>query len=232
MLEARTTTTKVVRRGVGCTQRFGTVAGMDDRYRELLRTTTTTSLLEGLFNPDDDVVWQAFDLRYRPIITGVARRLGVSGSDADDVAQETLIQFVRDYRAGRYQKERGRLRGWVVGIARHRVIDMQRARGRRKEVPGATAMERMPQDNEMEKLWDEELDRSILRQAVEELRRTTKTSEKSISAFEQVVFDRRSVNAVAEDLGMTPHDIYVSRSRITTRLREIAERLRNLYEAD
>lgn len=84
----------------------------------------------------------------------------------------------------------------------------------------------------MEKIWSEELDRSILRQAVEELRRTTKTSENSIKAFEQVVFDRRPVNAVAEDLGMTAHDIYVSRSRITTRLREIAERLRNLYEAD
>lgn len=205
---------------------------MDDRYRELLRTTTTTSLLEGLFNPDDEVVWQAFDLRYRPIITAVARRLGLSVSDAEDVAQETLIQFVRDYRAGRYQRERGRLRGWIVGIARHRVIDQHRSHGRRKEVPGATSLERIPQDNELEKLWDEELDRSILRQALEELRRTTRTSEKSIRAFEQIVFDRRSVNAVSEDLDMTPHDIYVSRSRITARLREIAERLRNLYEAD
>ena len=205
---------------------------MDDRYRELLRTTTTTSLLEGLFNPDDEVVWQAFDIRYRPIITAVARRLGLSASDAEDVAQETLIQFVRDYRGGRYQRERGRLRGWIVGIARHRVIDQHRSRGRRKEVPGATSLERIPQEDDLEKLWDEELDRSILRQAVEELRRTTRTSEKSIRAFELVVFDRRSVNAVAEDLDMTPHDIYVPRSRITTRLREIAERLRNLYEAD
>ena len=204
---------------------------MNDRFQELLRTTTTTSLLEGLFDPDDDVVWQAFDTRYRPIIIAVARRLGLSGSDAEDVAQETLIQFVRDYRGGRYQRERGRLRGWIVGIARHRVIDMQRSRGRRKEVQAATSVERMPEDSQMEKLWDEELDRVILRQAVEELRRTTKTSEKSIVAFEQVVFDRRPVAAVAEDLEMTPHDIYVSRSRITARLREIAERLRNLYEA-
>ena len=205
---------------------------MDERGRDLLRTTTTTSLLEGLFDPDDEVVWQAFDGRYRPIITGVARRLGLSGSDAEDVAQETLIQFVRDYRANRYERSRGRLRGWIVGIARHRVIDHQRSRGRRKEVQGATAMERMPQEDELEKLWDEEMDRSILRQALEELRRTSKTSEKSLKAFEQVVFDRRPVAAVAEDLEMTPHDIYVSRSRITARLREVAERIRNLYEAD
>ena len=30
---------------------------MDERGRDLLRTTTTTSLLEGLFDPDDEVVW-------------------------------------------------------------------------------------------------------------------------------------------------------------------------------
>ena len=204
---------------------------MDDRSRELLRTTTTTSLLEGLFNPDDDVVWQAFDLRYRPIITAVARRLGLSSSDAEDVAQETLIQFVRDYRAGRYQRARAasRLdrRHRPSSSDRPASLTWQTQGGRGCDLAGAACRRRTSSRSSGTRSL---IGTSSVRR-LEELRRTTRTSEKSIRAFEMIVFDRRSVNAVAEDLDMTPHDIYVSRSRITT-LREIAERLRNLYEAD
>ena len=204
-----------------------------DRHEELLRTTTTTALLDGLFNADDGVVWQVFDERYRPIMVGVGRRLGLSDSEAEDVAQETLLQFLRDYRANRYDREKGRLRGWIAGIARHRVIDYQRKRGRRKEKSGGlSSLLEVPDEAGIAELWDLELERSILRQSVEELRRTSRTSEKSIKAFEMVIFERRPVEAVAEELGMKTHDVYVARSRVTTRLREIAERLRALYEVD
>ena len=197
-----------------------------------MRTTTTTALLEGLYDVEDGVVWQVFDDRYRPIIVGVCRRLGLSDSEADDTAQETLIQFLRDYREGRYSRDRGRLRSWIVGIARHRVIDYQRARGRRKEKLGHSSAMEVPDETAVEQLWDQEFERSILRQSVEELRRSTRTSEKSIRAFEMLIFDRMAPERVAEDLEMKPHDVYVAKSRVTTKLREIVERLKNLYEVD
>ncbi|MDG1899506.1 MAG: sigma-70 family RNA polymerase sigma factor [Phycisphaerales bacterium] len=197
-----------------------------------MRTTTTTALLEGLYDVEDGVVWQVFDDRYRPIIVGVCRRLGLSDSEADDTAQETLIQFLRDYREGRYSRDRGRLRSWIVGIARHRVIDYQRARGRRKEKLGHSSAMEVPDETAVEQLWDQEFERSILRQSVEELRRSTRTSEKSIRAFEMLIFDRMAPERVAEDLDMKPHDVYVAKSRVTTKLREIVERLKNLYEVD
>ena len=203
-----------------------------DRHEQLMRTTTTTALLEGLYDVEDGVVWQVFDDRYRPIIVGVCRRLGLSDSEADDTAQETLIQFLRDYREGRYSRDRGRLRSWIVGIARHRVIDYQRARGRRKEKLGHSSAMEVPDETAVEQLWDQEFERSILRQSVEELRRSTRTSEKSIRAFEMLIFDRMAPERVAEDLEMKPHDVYVAKSRVTTKLREIVERLKNLYEVD
>ncbi|MAB82773.1 MAG: hypothetical protein CMJ24_04960 [Phycisphaerae bacterium] len=203
-----------------------------DRHEQLMRTTTTTALLEGLYDVEDGVVWQVFDDRYRPIIVGVCRRLGLSDSEADDTAQETLIQFLRDYREGRYSRDRGRLRSWIVGIARHRVIDYQRARGRRKEKLGHSSAMEVPDETAVEQLWDQEFERSILRQSVEELRRSTRTSEKSIRAFEMLIFDRMAPERVAEDLDMKPHDVYVAKSRVTTKLREIVERLKNLYEVD
>ena len=203
-----------------------------DRHEELMRTTTTTALLEGLYDVQDGVVWQVFDDRYRPIIIGVCRRLGLSDSEADDMAQETLLQFLRDYRADRYSRDRGRLRSWVVGIARHRVIDYQRSRGRRKEKVGHSSAMEVLDEGALEEIWNQEQERSILRMSIEELRRTTRTTEKSIRAFEMIVFDRRSVEAVAEALELKPHDVYVAKSRVTTKLREIVERLKNLYEVD
>ena len=203
-----------------------------DRHDDLMRTTTTTALLEGLYDVQDSVVWQVFDDRYRPIIVGVCRRLGLNDSESDDVAQDTLLQFLRDYREGRYSRDRGRLRSWVVGIARHRVIDYQRSRGRRKEKVGHSSAMEVPDERSLEDIWDQEMQRSILRQSVEELRRTTRTTEKSIRAFEMIVFDRREVEAVAEILEMKAHDVYVAKSRVTTKLREIVERLKNLYEVD
>jgi len=73
------------------------------------RTTTTTALLDGLHDPANEEVWREFDTRYRPIILGFAVKLGLSDEDAADVAQDTLARFVQEYRAGRYDRTRGRL---------------------------------------------------------------------------------------------------------------------------
>ena len=59
-------------------------------------TRTTTALLEGLLEQTNDETWREFDARYRPIIVAFARRVGLGETDAADVAQETLLRFVRE----------------------------------------------------------------------------------------------------------------------------------------
>ena len=88
------------------------------------RTHTTTALLAALHDLSDQPAWREFEGRYAPIISGVARRMGLSESDSQDVMQETMLQFIRDYRAGKYDRTRGRLRSWIIGIARHRIADI------------------------------------------------------------------------------------------------------------
>ena len=82
-------------------------------------TLTTTQLLEGLADPANQAVWQVFDARYRPVLLAFARRLDLSAEDAADVAQEALTRFMTALREGRFDRDRGRLRSWMVGIARH-----------------------------------------------------------------------------------------------------------------
>jgi RNA polymerase sigma-70 factor (ECF subfamily) len=61
------------------------------------------------------------------IYTIAYRALG-SSTDGEEITQEV---FVSAWRArANYQPEKGSLSGWLIGIARHRIADRQRARGR------------------------------------------------------------------------------------------------------
>lgn len=195
-------------------------------------TRTTTRLLEGLFDPAAEAVWQEFDRRYRPIIVGLARKLGLPEEDAADVAQETLARFVKAYRAGEYDRNRGRLRSWIIGIAKYRITDAIRARADRRGWRGDSIISGVPEQRELDAIWDVERRQAILRQAIDELRADSKTSEKTIRTFEMLSFHRRPAAAVAEELGMTLNDVYQAKNRVAGRLREIVARLEALYDED
>ena len=65
-------------------------------------TRTTTQLLDALHDNANEPVWLQIDARYRPIVTAMARRLGLTDTDADEVAQQTLTEFVKAYGEDRY----------------------------------------------------------------------------------------------------------------------------------
>ncbi|MCB9866703.1 MAG: RNA polymerase sigma factor [Phycisphaerales bacterium] len=194
--------------------------------------TTTTELLEGLHDRGNRVVWEEFDRRYRPILHGFLRRMGLDDNDAADVAQETLTCFVQDYRARKYDRQQGRLRSWLIGIARYRLADLRRAAGRRRELLGDSVIDSVPDDAESDVLWAEEQRRFIFEQAVGELRATTRFNERTIAAFERVVLRQEPVTTVGEELGLTAQEIYNAKNRVVERLREIVKRYEDTFLGD
>ncbi len=184
---------------------------------------TTTTLLEGLHDGGNREAWGAFDRRYRPILIAFLRRMGLDPADAADVAQETLACFVQDYRKRRYDRAAGRLRSWLIGIARCRLMDLRRARGRRRELRGDSVIAELPDEREADSIWESEQRRHIFEQAVAELRQTTRFNEKTIGAFERVVLRREPVEAVSLELDLTPQEIYNAKNRIVERLRQIVQ---------
>src|SRR5207248_1631903 len=141
---------------------------------------TTTVMLERLLDPADEAIWHEFDTHFRPVIESVARRVGLDAADAADVAQETLAQFVRDYRAGKYDRQRGRLRAWITGIAQHRILDLQRRRATRREQRGSSAIVELPDQDCLAEYWETECRQQILCHAMQELGRTSKVSPRTI----------------------------------------------------
>ena len=194
--------------------------------------TTSTALLDGLNDPENREVWEQFDKRYRPIITGFAVRLGVDPEDAADVAQDTLTSFLTDYRAGKYDRTRGRLHSWIIGIARHRAYDLFRNRKRHAHERGVSAIDDTPEDSALEQMFEEECREAILRDALEALRTKTKLGEDTVNAFTRHVIDRFPPETVANELGITVDAVYMAKHRCLTKLRTLVAELEQAYELD
>lgn len=195
-------------------------------------TRTTTAMLQALHDGENQPAWEAFDARYRPILVGFAKHLGLGDSDAADVAQETLLRFVQDYREGKYDRQRGRLGAWLVGIARYRILDLRRSRAHRHEVGAALLSGDLDDHDALRQAWETEHRQAVLREAMRELRERTRTDERTIRAFELVAAHGRAPAQVAEELGMSVHDVYLAKCRVAQRLRDIVERLERSYAED
>ena len=72
---------------------------------------------------------------------------------------EALGRFASAFRDGAYERGRGRMSGWLLGIARHCVRDVQRRRGRLRERHGASAVADLPADDELTVAWEAERER-------------------------------------------------------------------------
>ncbi|MEW6253265.1 MAG: sigma factor, partial [Planctomycetota bacterium] len=130
---------------------------------------TTTELLDGLRDPGNQTAWCALDERMRPVVIAVARRLGLPADAAEEVAQHTLVEVFEGYRRGTYDRSRGRLRGWIICIARHRAIDELRRRDRRG---GHDLLADIPDPQRTSAIWEVVWRAHLARESMRVLRAT------------------------------------------------------------
>lgn len=197
-----------------------------------LNTATSTSLLEGLGERDNRTIWHQFVERYRPMIAGYAHRMGLGSEDAEDAAQATLIAFCEAYQAGRYEREKGRLRSWLFGIARNQIRNtMKKRRHREVQVVGDSRQTdffaRIEDGDELEQLWDQQWRDAVLRQCMAEVR--NEVDAQSIEAFELFARQGWSAQKVADHLGMTANAVFLVKHRILKRIRELMPRMEEIW---
>ncbi|MBX3378794.1 MAG: sigma-70 family RNA polymerase sigma factor [Phycisphaeraceae bacterium] len=191
---------------------------------------TTTLLLEQLKEDGNQAAWRQFDERFRGVVLGAARKIGLDESDAADVAQETMLQSLRDYKAGRYDRSRGRLSSWIIAIAHHRITDLLRRKERGAIAAGDTTLREMPAVEDVTNAWSEALQASVFRSAWEAIQSESHLSPVNLRAFELAVIRSVPPEAVASECGISVDQVYVAKSRVSTKLKEIVERLTLAYE--
>ncbi|MFJ2938179.1 RNA polymerase sigma factor [Streptomyces sp. NPDC087219] len=87
------------------------------------------------FVSGDPAALAALYEEHAALVHSLARRALGNAQDAEDVTQQVFIAAWRG-RAG-YRPERGVLGGWLVGIARHVILDARTARTRRTDLERA-----------------------------------------------------------------------------------------------
>jgi RNA polymerase sigma factor (sigma-70 family) len=185
---------------------------------------THPSLLVRIRNADDACAWSEFVEIYSPLVYGYARKQGLQDADAVDVTQEVLRIVARSIGRLDYDPRRGSFRGWLFTIVRNELKDWLRKQ--RSAVVGtgdssaARRFEELPAANEEDSvLWDQEHQRRLFEWAAERVR--GEVQESTWNAFWETTVRGRSGKDVAAELGLSIAAIYLAKSRVMARLKDL-----------
>src|SRR5262245_4378292 len=171
--------------------------------------------------------WKDLTALYRPLILGWLNRQGVPARDLEDLGQEVLLNVVRHLPGFRHTGHRGAFRAWLRTIVCSRTTDYWRALDAATPAGGSGAAAALQQiadsDSELNRQWDEEHDRYVLRCLLdlvgEEFEPVT------LRAFRRLAIDGVSGADAAQELGLSVAAVYVAKSRVLARIRQEAEGL-------
>lgn len=191
-------------------------------------TATRSSLLLRVCDPRDAASWGEFHSIYRPLLIRYARQRGLDAEAAEDVAQQCLGAVSQ--RIGRFERKRS-FRAWLRGMVDHKVADYIAKFGNRALPSRSMEEEAGTESATLSSIWEQTWNERLLQVLSDHLR--THFAEHTLKAFELYVLQDMPVEQIAATLGMTPNQIYVSKSRILRHLRESCDEvLENLYGAE
>ena len=189
----------------------------DDRW------ITTTQMLEALGGSGDGPAWEQLCEHFRPVVVGFAIRLGLSTTDAEDAAQNALMEFVKAFRAGKYARDKGRLSSWLFGIARNVIF---KSRGGRPlehliadKTTGTSFWDLLEDDRQLRKTWDAEWQQMVLKKVFTQAKR--EFGPKTFAAFEQYAWNHEPIERVCQQLDMSRDAVSTAKSKVLRRMGEL-----------
>lgn len=183
---------------------------------------TATSLITGV-RALEPGAWRQLATLYGPLIYGWARRAGLRDEDAADVTQDVFRAVAIGAPHFRHGRQGDTFRGWLWTITRNKLHDFRRRHAEHPLAAGGTdALERLllvAEDDSGNHVVSPAEAGGLVSRAVELVR--AEFEQRSWNAFWQVTVEGRVAADVARDLGMTTNAVYVARSRILRRLRDL-----------
>jgi RNA polymerase sigma-70 factor (ECF subfamily) len=172
----------------------------------------------------DAPAWAQFVQVYAPLVYGFAHRQGLQDADAADLTQEVLQAVAGAIRGLDYDPARGSFRGWLLTVVRSRLSNFRRRRrSRPDEGSGDTAVQNTlagvaaPEDDGA--WWDREHERRLFAWAAERVRPAVEPA--TWQAFWGTAVEGRPAKEVAAALGLSVAGVYVAKSRVLARLKEV-----------
>ncbi len=185
---------------------------------------TRPSLLGALKRSDvGDADWRRFFEAYAPSVFRVARKHGLTVHDADDVVQQVMVAV--SAHIGRFDPDvnRCRFRHWIRVITTNKVTDTFRRQATRPTEPlgdGDSAVA-----PELDRLWDEEWYLQDLQACLHKVE--DEISPRRFEAFSLYTLKGVSAAETARRLNMTANHVYVTRTLVVRRLRQLFNKLQD-----
>ncbi|HEX6985205.1 MAG TPA: sigma-70 family RNA polymerase sigma factor [Planctomycetaceae bacterium] len=180
---------------------------------------TSLGILERACRDRDFESWQRLMKIYGPFLRDWLLGQGVRPADADEIAQDVLIEAAK--RIGTFRRDgREAFRAWLRRLLLNRVQRFVRTRSTAGNGDGAFPAELLrlgDSDGDLSRLWDDEHDAHVTRALAELVRE--RVPEPTWQAFRLTVLDGESVDAAAAHLGMSPNAVCAARSRFLHDLR-------------
>jgi RNA polymerase sigma-70 factor (ECF subfamily) len=196
---------------------------------------TRSSLLLRLQDPQDQQAWTEFVCLYEPLLLRLMRQRGLQDADARDVTQQVIFAVHQAVERWTPDGAKASFRRWLFGIARNLALKSIERNSRiggtaRCGVGGSDMLTLLNQVPEPEHRtvsdFDEEYRNEIFHRAAERVRNEVR--EATWRAFWQTCVLEEPISVVAASLQTTPGNIYVARTRVIARLRQVVEE----YETD
>ncbi|MDB5307118.1 MAG: sigma-70 family polymerase sigma factor [Gemmataceae bacterium] len=187
-------------------------------------STATSSLLGGV-RGNDRAAWERLVDAFYPLAYGWCRRAGLRPEDAADVCQEVFRYVAAGIAGFRRDRPGDTFRGWLRRITERRIIDHRRSRRRQPEaVGGSDALEQLlgvPDGGDADPP-----DHGSVSGALDPILDSVRGEfeHRTWQAFWRTTVDGQPVAAVAAELGVTGNAVYLARSRVLARLRQILAR--------
>lgn len=187
---------------------------------------TRESLILRLPSSQDALAWREFIAIYEPLIIRFAGRRGLQEADAREIAQNVLIAVAKSVDRWQPDRERGRFRAWLFRIARNQLINWiskQATQASSARALDGSALEQFPSEDCRAAEIELEYRREMFRVAAAQARDSFSAS--TWDAFWRTAVLAESVDSVAASLSLSPGAVYIARSRVTSKIRDIIVQL-------
>lgn len=185
---------------------------------------TRASLLLRLRTNDDEEAWREFVRLYTPLVFRYCTRQGLQEADAADVAQEVMRIAARALPEFQYDPQRGKFRGWLLQTTRFRLHKFFAQQKRSPQPASDTVIGRFTEHEpgaDEQGRWEEDYRQRLFDWAAEKARPEFQAT--TWDAFWLTAVQCVSVKETAARLGISVGAVYIARSRVLVRLRELIE---------